>query len=83
MATRILVQCRTDEMPGPLQEKELRMANTACQKVWNRDFNTPNGDRLTTFGGYYNSKCILLIDHGPVDATEYTTMHFNWNGREL
>lgn len=84
MATRILVQCKTDEMPGSLDEKNSLMANAACQKVWNRDFNdNPGGDRLTTFGGYFNRKCTLLIDSGPVNATEYTIKRLLWKGQTL
>ncbi|KAH6667400.1 hypothetical protein B0J14DRAFT_602166 [Halenospora varia] len=82
MATRIFVQCRTAEMPGPIHEKDLFMANAACQKVWNREFN-PDSDRLTTFGGYVNPKCYLLIDFGPMEAMEYTTVALLWDGKKL
>ena len=81
MATRIFVQCKTREMPGSTHEKNSLMANAACQKVWSRDFN--ENDRLSTFGGDINPKCWLLIDSGPVDATEYTIVHLLWKGQEL
>jgi hypothetical protein len=75
-------------MPGSINEKELLMANAACQKVWSREFNLggeggEGGDRLTTFGGYVNPKCYLLIDTGPVEATEYTTVALLWDGKKL
>jgi len=81
MATRIFVRCKTQEMPGSPGEKNSRMANAACQKVWNRDLH--ENDRLTTFGGDFNSRCMLLIDSGPVDATEYTIVQLLWKGQKL
>lgn len=84
MAERILVQCRTTEMPGAPNEKIDRMAESACQKVWKRGFDyNPGGDRLTSFGGFLNPKCTLLIDHGAEDAQEYNLRHLLWNGKEL
>ncbi|KAG0647500.1 hypothetical protein D0Z07_6699 [Hyphodiscus hymeniophilus] len=86
MATRIFVQCRTSEMPGSdaIMDKELRMANAACQKVWNRALNDRlGGDRLTTFGGFVNPKCFLLIDVGPEEATEYAIVALRWDGNRL
>ncbi len=82
MATRILVHCKSHEMPGPDREKDSRMANIACQKVWHRDFaNGPNGDRLATQGGFalYNQRCWLIIDHGPVDSEDYDLLQFKWS----
>jgi hypothetical protein len=85
MATRILVECKTSQMPGLPSEKIKLMADAVCQKVWGRnlDHNPDVGDRLTSFGGHLNRRCILLIDHGAVDAQEYTTIHLLWNGNEL
>ena len=84
MATRILVQCETDDMPGTYSEKSLLMANIVCQEVWNRDFNTnpPDCDRLTTYGGWMNRRCFLLIDNGAADK-EYTLVHLRWKGHKL
>lgn len=71
-------------MPGPPHEKIRLMAESACRKVWNRNFDdNPEGDRLISYGGYYNPQCILLVDHGPVDAKDYTTIQLSWNGQEL
>jgi hypothetical protein len=84
MATRIFVQCKTDKMPGSYVEKIPLMANSACQKVWNREFNKilPDNDRLTTFGGWLNPRCFLLIDNGPVEKP-YTLVKFRWDGQKL
>lgn len=83
-ATRILVQCRTRQMPGSPNEKIGLMADAACQKVWNRNFDhAVDGDRLMSFGGHVNPMCILLVDHGDVEAPEQTTIQLSWNGREL
>lgn len=84
MATRILVQCISHEMPHPNgKEKNDYMANLACQKKWGRDFD-PAQDRLTTRGGYflYNQPCWVIIDNGPTDAKSYTTAWFKWSSQE-
>ncbi|KAH6694386.1 hypothetical protein BKA61DRAFT_258475 [Leptodontidium sp. MPI-SDFR-AT-0119] len=84
MATRIFVMCKTEKMPGSHVEKIPLMANAACRKVWNRDFNgdLPDEDRLATFGGWINPRCFLLIDNGPVDMS-YTLVKLRWDGQKL
>jgi hypothetical protein len=71
-------------MPGPNEEKNMRMANMACQTFWGRDYSDAMGDRLTTFGGYflYNQRCWLIVDNGPVNSAEYTTVTFNWDPKK-
>lgn len=86
MATRILVICKSHEMPGRDEEKNKLMANAACQHVWKRDFSgSDGGDRLTCEGGYflYNQRCYVLIDNGPVDAADYSIKTFKWKAEEL
>ncbi|KAH9221559.1 hypothetical protein DL95DRAFT_7695 [Leptodontidium sp. 2 PMI_412] len=85
IATRIFVMCKTEKMPGSYVEKIPLMANAACRKVWNRDFNgaLPDEDRLTTFGGWMNPRCFLLIDNGPVDISSYTLVKLRWDGQKL
>jgi hypothetical protein len=84
MATRILVLCKTSQMPGSPSDKIKLMADAACQKVWSRNFDSnPNRDRLSSHGGYYNPRCVLIIDHGPTDAIDYETIQLNWNGHKL
>jgi len=85
MATRILVICKSHEMPGLDKEKNRLMADIACRRVWNRDFSDSEGDRLTCEGGFflYNQRCFLLIDNGPVDAEDYGILWFKWNAKEL
>lgn len=81
MATRILVQCKSHEMPRPDGEDENHyMANLACQKEFDRDFD-PTQDRLITRGGshLYNQRCWVMVDNGPVDAGSYETLWFKWN----
>lgn len=84
MATLILVQCKTEDMPGEYSQKSLLMANIACQAVWNQDFNSnlPEYDRLTTYGGWMNPQCVLLIDNGAVDE-KYTFVHRRWHKKQL
>ena len=71
-------------MPGSYPEKIPLMADAACQKVWNRNFNKscPDYDRLATFGGWMNPMCFLLIDNGDVDE-EYTLIKLRWKGNKL
>ena len=82
MATRILVRCKTAEMPGSAYKRHSLMADLVCQKVWNRDFDKAC-DRLTTYGGYTNPTCVLLIDYGPIDAEDYIIIHFSWKASQL
>ncbi|KAH9212188.1 hypothetical protein DL95DRAFT_391838 [Leptodontidium sp. 2 PMI_412] len=84
MATRIFVQCKTDKMPGSDVEQIPLMANAACRKVWNRDFNEnpPDNDRLSSFGGWMNPRCFLLVDNSPVDMP-YTLVKLRWDGQKL
>ena len=72
-------------MPGSDVQKIPLMANTACQKVWNRNLNEdlPDNDRLSSFGGWENPRCYLLIDNGPVDSDDYTVVNLRWKGNEL
>ncbi|KAH9205445.1 hypothetical protein DL95DRAFT_397618 [Leptodontidium sp. 2 PMI_412] len=84
VSTRVFVLCKTEKMPGSYVEKIPLMANAACRRVWNRDFNKdpPNEDRLTTFGGWMNTRCFLLVDNGPVDKP-YTLVRLRWDGQKL
>ena len=79
MATRIFIQCKTEKMPELLLGKIPLMADIACRKVWNRDFdkNSPNNDRLVAYGKYINTRSLLLIDNGLVDAKEYKVINLH------
>lgn len=84
MATRIFIQCKTKNMPGSDDQKIPFMADAACQKAWNRNFNQndPDYDRLTTFGGWMNPMCFILIDNGAV-TEKYTLKKLRWDGTKL
>ena len=84
MATRILIICKSHQVPGPEKDKATLLASQACRKVWARDLDETQGDRLTIEGEFtYGVRCSLLVDNGPVDSTDYTTSFFRWNGQEL
>jgi len=65
-------------MPGPDNDKNKRIANLACQRLWGRDSDPARGDRWICEGGYflYNQTCSVLIDNGPIDATDYDVLWF-------
>jgi hypothetical protein len=84
MATRILIICKSHEVPGPDKDKAMLLANKGCQKLWARDFDETQGDRLTMEGEFtYGVRCSLLIDNGPLDAKDYTTTWFKWKEQDL
>lgn len=85
MATRILVICKSHEVPGPKQERATLLANKTCQKVWARDFDESAGDRLITEGdiSMFGIRCALIIDNGPIDSKDFITRGFRWKNGEL
>lgn len=83
MATRILIMCKSQDVPGPNNEKATLLTNEACQKVWARDFDEAQGDRFTKEGEFsFGVRCSMLVDNGPVESTEYTTLFYKWNKTE-
>jgi hypothetical protein len=73
-------------MPGEGEQKFRLMADLACRRVFNRDFNAKD-DRLVREGDptLPHQNCRLLVDVGPVDALEPPILHFEWdsNAQEL
>lgn len=88
MAARILITLKSHQAPGEsLSEKEkaLALANKACQRLWDRDFDPNHGDRLTQEGAltFPNQTCYVLVDTGPVDSQYYTTTLIKWTGEDM
>jgi len=58
MATRILIVCKSHEVPGLDEDKAMLLANEASQKVRARDFDATQGDCLTIEGEFtYGTRC--------------------------
>lgn len=84
MAERILITCKSQDVPGANEDKVTLLTNQACQIVWNRDFDKTLGDRLTMEGEFsYGVRCFILVDNGPVDSIDCTISFFRWNGKNL
>jgi hypothetical protein len=85
MATRILVIYKSHEIPGDNKDKSKLIANLACQSYWGRDFNTTKGDRQVCEGdhSFYNQRCFVLVDNGPVEAVEQEVLLFKWKGQHM
>lgn len=84
MAARILITCKSQDVPGANEDKVTLLTNQACQIVWKRDFDKTRGDRLTMEGEFsYGVRCFILVDNGPVDSIDYTISFFRWNGKKL
>lgn len=81
MSCRILVLCKTAEMPGAHNEKVPFMIDRACQSVWNR--NLSSAERVTSLGGYCSRRCTILIDHGPVDSEAFKLVQLIWRDGKL
>ncbi|KAI9740660.1 MAG: hypothetical protein M1818_004624 [Claussenomyces sp. TS43310] len=84
MATRTVISCVSHSIPGRPAERHRTLTDAACQMQWNRTFD-PSQDRLVTRGRFQdkNVRCFLLLDNGPVDATDIDVMHFAWNGSDF
>ncbi|KAL5321520.1 hypothetical protein ACEPPN_009479 [Leptodophora sp. 'Broadleaf-Isolate-01'] len=64
-------------MPGSDVEQIPLMANAACRKVWNRDFNEnpSDNDRLSSFGGWMNPRVDDLGPLHPYIRKEFETRY--------
>ncbi|OAA60962.1 hypothetical protein SPI_04986 [Niveomyces insectorum RCEF 264] len=84
MAKRILVQCRSHDIPGEPDERRTTMANIVCEHTWNRPFDKDQ-DRVQSSGQYRydQNRVYFLIDNGPLDSRDVSTSVYRWNGKEL
>ncbi|AEO60363.1 hypothetical protein MYCTH_2309539 [Thermothelomyces thermophilus ATCC 42464] len=72
MATRILVQCHSQDIPGDPKERRTTMANIICKHVWHRPFDEAQ-DRLQSLGQYriempLNPKVTHYLRHFPFNG---------------
>lgn len=79
IAARILITLKSYQVPGTTlseKEKALVLANKACQQLWGCNFDPNQGNRLTQEGilTFPNQRCYILVDTGPVDSQDYTTI---------
>ncbi len=84
MGTRVLVQCRSQDMPGEPAERLTQLANKLCQHQWQRPFDNSQ-DRLQSTGQYlYDGNRIhVLLDNGPLDSAEPSLSVYRWDGQDL
>ena len=82
MAMRVIVYCKTTDMPGKPNESIAAMTDIICQTVWGRPYDVAC-DRQESYGGHFNKRCVILIDNGPVDAREQKMLQFKWQNQDL
>ncbi|KAJ2896969.1 hypothetical protein MKZ38_005068 [Zalerion maritima] len=84
MATRILVQCHSQDIPGEPNERRTIMANIICQHKWHRAFDKGQ-DRLQSLGQfcYDQNRVYILLDNGPPNSQDVSTSIYKWNGEQL
>ncbi|EPE02384.1 hypothetical protein F503_03969 [Ophiostoma piceae UAMH 11346] len=84
MATRILVQCRSQTIPGEPENRRATMANVICNFKWKRLFDKDQ-DRIRSYGQfrYGNDRVYVLIDNGELDSQDISTSVYRWDGKEL
>ncbi len=84
MATRILVKCSSETIPGEAIDRRTTIANIACQHRFGRDFDK-NNDGLHSAGHYTlnQCQCHFLIDIGPRGSQHPEVYYYRWNGEAL
>ncbi|ROT38488.1 hypothetical protein SODALDRAFT_333081 [Sodiomyces alkalinus F11] len=81
MGTRIVIKCRSQNIPGDPNLRPQTMANMVCRRIWNRDFDDTQ-DRVQSRGIFFHdgTRCFFLVDSGPPDSKEVHTSMYNWDG---
>ncbi len=84
MGTRILVQCYSQAIPGPPDQRSDAMINIICRHKWHRDFDKSQ-DRVRSTGqyAYDNNRCIFVLDNGPPDSHNVAVSMYSWDGGKL
>lgn len=81
MGTRIVVKCRSQQIPGDSKLRLETMANLVCQHVWQRDFDDTQ-DRIRSSGQYdcEGVRCFFLVDNGPPESLDISMSMYKWDG---
>lgn len=84
MATRLIIQCFPQTIPGKPSQWADIMADIICQHKWQRDFDKSQ-DRLRSTGqyAYDNLRCIFVLDNGPPDSEDISVSMYTWDGGKL
>ncbi|KJZ69866.1 hypothetical protein HIM_10740 [Hirsutella minnesotensis 3608] len=84
MATRILVKCSSDTIPGEAIDRRTTIANIVCKHHFGRNFDG-NTDGLHSAGQYNfdDRQCYFLIDVGPRGSQNPGIINYVWNGETL
>lgn len=84
MATRILVKCLSDVIPGEAIDRRTTIANIVCQHRFRRDYDNST-DGLHSAGQYMldHRRCYFLVDIGPRGSKDPGIHSNTWNGEAL
>jgi hypothetical protein len=84
MATRVLVKCKSQLIPGDPLYRDKEMAKLICTHIFGRDFD----DRSDTFSslGQFAADDIRLycmLDSGPKESEKPEITIYRWDGKQL
>ena len=81
MGTRIVVRCKSQQIPGDPKLRPQTIANIVCQRIWHRKLDNTQ-DRIQSRGRFDcdGVRCFFLLDNGPPDSQEVKTSMYNWDG---
>lgn len=84
MASRILVKCTSELIPGNPVQRDTEMANIICMHEWDRDFDG-HSDTLSSLGQYAvdRVRCYFLLDSGQVEYKDPRITVYSWDGNQL
>ncbi|KJZ68197.1 hypothetical protein HIM_12415 [Hirsutella minnesotensis 3608] len=84
MASRILVKCTSELIPGNPIHRDTEIANIVCKHEWGRDFDN-HSDTLSSLGQYAvdQVRCYFLLDHGPTQSKDPKITVYRWDGNRL
>lgn len=84
MASRILVKCSSELIPGNPVYRDKEMAKIICMHEWGRDFDE-HSDTLSSLGQYAvdGIRCYFLLDNGPAESKDPKITVYRWDGNRL
>jgi hypothetical protein len=84
MATRKLVKCKSQSIPGDPQCRNKEIAKTICTLIHGRDLD-PNHDTFSSIGQYAvdGVRLYCLLDSGPPESKDAKITVYRWDSKQL
>ncbi|KAM4058126.1 hypothetical protein HRG_014505 [Hirsutella rhossiliensis] len=84
MASRIVVKCYSQRIPGEPRYRDKEIAKIICKHEWGRN----QDDRYDTFhsSGQFavdGNRCYFLLDTGPTHSQDVKVQVYRWDGNQL